>query len=270
VLDYLERRRLPTVGTEPLRRAGGVRRVLRGLVDSGVVTRYAGGTEPVYLVGPDQHLVAGFYANGANHFLVVRAIAEVVLQAAAEERFAEPVRDGRRAALALRDLLKFEYFFADRDEFREELRAEFDLIDPAWEEKLTTPEGVAATLATMRPLLGHRVLHAIADAYLVFGERLAAHDPRQAVDPEELRQECLAVARQYRMQQRISSSEAISAELFDNALALARNRDLVDPGREELAERRASFAAELRRFARLVAQVGELARRELPDPSLIA
>ena len=46
------------------------------------------------------------------------------------------------------------------------------------------------------------------------------------------------------MQQRISSTESLSSELFGNGLRLARNRGLADPG-EQVAERRAAFAREL-------------------------
>ena len=42
------------------------------------------GTEAVWGIGEDQHLVAAFYRNTAIHILVDRAIAETALLAAAE------------------------------------------------------------------------------------------------------------------------------------------------------------------------------------------
>ena len=62
--------------------------------------------------------------------------------------------------------------------------------------------------------------------------------------------ECLDVARQLLMQQRITSSESLSLELFSTGLRLARNLGLVDPGGDDLAARRAAFADELRTLVR--------------------
>jgi glycerol-3-phosphate O-acyltransferase len=69
------------------------------------------------------------------------------------------------------------------------------------------------------------------------------------------------VATQRRLQRRLHSPESISHELFRTALALAANRDLVDPGREELAERRRAFAEEVRGEIRRIGAVREVALR---------
>ena len=80
---------------------------------SKVVTIYTGGEEPVYAIERGQHLVAAFYRNSAIHHFVDRAIAELVLLSDPADRWEEAVR--------LRDLLKFEFFFPDRDTYREQL-----------------------------------------------------------------------------------------------------------------------------------------------------
>ena len=72
--------------------------------------------------------------------------------------------------------------------------------------------------------------------------------------------ECLGVGRQYAMQQRLHDPESVSRELFRGALQLAANRDLVDPGRDEVRARRDAFAAEVAEILRRVDMIRAVAR----------
>ena len=263
LLDYVERREFPTTGDLDLRRGGGVRRTLDALAAGGVATCFTDGLEPVWRVGPERHLEAAFYRNGAVHFFVNRAIAELVLARAADEPSAH-VRDAAwEEALRLRDLLKFEFFFARKRAFALEIEEEMALIDPEWEEKQYRPEEARRVLEQMPLHLAHRVLRPFLEAYGVVADRLAERDPRQPVVEKEFLAECTGVAGQYRLQRRLHSPESISHELFRTALRLAANRDLLDPGREELAERRRAFADEVAGEVRRVAAVHDVAIRGL-------
>src|SRR6476646_11716176 len=113
--SFLAERGLPYSG-DVLRTETGVRQVLDALAQQNVVTIYTGGEEPVYAIERGQHLVAAFYRNSAIHHFVDRAVAELVLLSEPEDRW--------DAASALRDLLKFEFFFPDRDTHRAQLTAE--------------------------------------------------------------------------------------------------------------------------------------------------
>jgi glycerol-3-phosphate O-acyltransferase len=267
-LEYLAARGLPVPGELRVGRTGGTQRALRALSGNGVVTTFEGGVEPVYAIGRNQHLVAAFYRNSIIHFFVNRAIAELVWVGAAE---LDEQRDRDQTwaeVMRLRDLLKFEFFFAEKEEFREEMRAEMTLIDPEWIEHNREPEGIRRGLHSLRPYMAHRVLRSFLEAYAVVSERLAARDPRAPVEKDAFLAECEGVARQYRMQQRIGSGESISRELFATALKLADNRDLVDAGREELAARRHEFAAEVTDAVRCIGVIRELASRELQPPAV--
>jgi glycerol-3-phosphate O-acyltransferase len=63
------------------------------------------------------------------------------------------------------------------------------------------------------------------------------------------------------MQQRLHSPEAISVELFRTGLALAANRDLVDPGRDAVAEGRRALATELATVVRRLEAIRDMATR---------
>jgi glycerol-3-phosphate O-acyltransferase len=250
LLAYVARRGLPATGLDELRHAEGVRSVLATLGRHGVVTAYTEGTEPVYAIEPGQHLVAAYYRNNAIHWFVNRAIAELAA-------FGDPPIDH---ALAVRDLLKYEFFFADKATFRDELAEEFALL--GWSPS-ARPADPSQALGEVPFLAAHRVLRSFVDAYLVVADRLAARDPRSPVERKPFLDECVAVGRQYLLQRRIRSNESVSVELFSGALRLAANRDLVDPGRDELAERRQDFADEVAAVAATIALVDRIDRTKV-------
>jgi glycerol-3-phosphate O-acyltransferase len=293
LLDYVAVRKLPQAGTVDLATPGGLQPALDALISTKVVTRFTGGIEPVYGIGEDQHLVAAYSRNRIIHFFVTRAITELVLlhlvrrpvghpgargtggvppTGAAEAAYERDL--GARAwaeALRLRDLLKFEFFFAAKPEFAEELRAELAILDPDWERKAGQlhqgprwPTAIATGLAELPLLLGHKVLGSFVEAYMVVADRLAAHPPGP-VDEKSFLDECIGVGKQYRLQQRIHSGESISKELFRNALSLAAGRGLLtDPGPDTddaagFARRREAFAAELREVVDRVDSLRRLA-----------
>jgi glycerol-3-phosphate O-acyltransferase len=259
LLDYVRRRDLPTAGDLGLDTADGVERALGALVENGVVTCFAEGPEAVYLIGPEKHLIAAYYRNTIIHFLVNGAIAELALLRAAEDAVADPAAAFWDEALRLRDLLKFEFFFAAKDVFREELRAEIRLHDPEWESRLAQgPAAIAALLRRFRPFSAHRVLRPFLEAYQVVADALVRRPPEAAVAEGDLLRGCQALGQQYVLQRRILSPESVSQVLFATALRLARNRDLVGSGGPDLAERRRLFAEEVRQAIRRVDAIDAL------------
>ena len=249
LVDHVERRDLPVTEAADLEDPGVVRAALDALVDHGVVRRFEGGRQTVYSVGPDQHLAAAYYRNTIVHHFTTLAIAEVGLAGAAGAD--DAVEAFWDTALRVRDLLKFEFFFSEREEFRSELAAEIESSVPGWEEMLEDG-GARAVLGALQPSVAHWVLRPILEAYLVLADALVDVDFRHDADEEDLTERALAIGRQYTAQRAIASPEAVSTVLFDNAIALARNRGLMEGGPlERLAEREA-FAAEMRQMLDLV------------------
>jgi glycerol-3-phosphate O-acyltransferase len=272
LLAYFESRGI----AGPLRglaRPGAVKRALDALVRAEVVSSYDGGTEPVWSIKPGRHHVAAFYRNGAVHHLVNRAIVELAIiglpdavrpdgMAASGE---ELVEAAEADALRLRDLLKFEFFFADKQTFRRQLTEEMNLLDPDWREHVDTVEAATALLAGAGTLVAHRALRSFFDAQLVVARRLFAREPRRAVEREELVAECLRVGHQMLLQGELHGPESVSAELYSAAFKLAANRDLVDPGREPVRVAREQFLAEVSNAVARVARVGELEASQVEE-----
>jgi glycerol-3-phosphate O-acyltransferase len=244
LVTYLTEGGLPHSGSV-LDTARGTRLVLAALAQQGVVTVYEGGEEPVYAIERGQHLVAAFYRNGAIHHFVDRAIAELVLLHDPADRWDEAMR--------LRDLLKFEFFFPEREAYQQRLAAELERLDPHWE----TADG-REVLCRVPMLVAHRALRSFVEAQLVVAERLAARNPRTPLVEADVLAECSGVGQQMLLQGRLSSPESLSRELFASALRLAANLDLVDPGREDLARRRQEWAAQVRDVVGRVAVIDQL------------
>jgi len=247
LVQYIRRRGLPTTVELGLDSPQSVQRTLDALVASGVVTCYAEGPEAVYAVGPEQHLTAAYYRNTIIHFFVPGSIAEIALLRAAEDHV-----ENRRAtfwdeAMRLRDLLKFEFFFSEKDRFREELADEIALHDDKWESDLARgPAALQALVRSFRPFNAHRILRPYLHAYLVVADTLLLEKPDAPLDQGAFLGRCMALGKQYLLQRRIRSAESVSKVLFETALRLANNRGLLEIGAPDLAERRKAFADEIR------------------------
>ena len=131
LVEYVRKRGLPTTGTVELDEPRAVLGVLGALVENDIVTSYSGGPDVVYAIGPDQHLAAAYYRNAVIHFFVNAAIVELALLGAATTEGDAAERFWSETG-SLRDLLKFEFFFADKERFRAELEGELSLHGADW------------------------------------------------------------------------------------------------------------------------------------------
>jgi glycerol-3-phosphate O-acyltransferase len=245
LLVYVRERHLPLTSDIDLARPDGLRTALGTLQNEGVVEVYDGGLEPVFAVAPDRYHEAAFYRNTLAHWFVYRAIAENALLAAAESG-GDVVDSTWSAALELRDLLKFEFFFPRKREYAEDIRAEVNLARPGWAGEGLDHEGVLRALDQTHLYVSHRIIGPFLEAYLVVASRLAHRDPSLPIDRDALVQECLGIAKQDWLMHRLHSPESISRDLMQGALKLAENRGLLEVGGEHLRTQREAFRDELR------------------------
>ncbi len=271
-LSYLSSRGIPqTASAGALSAAEPVRATLDALVAGGLVTFVGDGREPVWLIDPEHQLAATFYRNSAVHFLLDTALCELAVLRARDDS-TDPVGAFWAEIAWLRDLLKFEFYFREREEHRRQVRAEMERHDPAWESRLRSGPGAAdALLAEMRPLVSQVIVRPFVEAYRLVADVLATEDVSPGVDTladdAEVTRRALGLGHQYVAQRRLRSSESVSVLLFQTALQLARNRGLFDPG-EDLAKRRAAFLTELRDLLRRIDCIEDLAiQRYIRDAS---
>jgi glycerol-3-phosphate O-acyltransferase len=259
---YLRSRGWAVAGGADLTERATVSQTLHDLVGSGVLTCYSEGATTVWGIGDDQHLIVAVYRNSAIHVLVSRAIAELALLAIARTPGATK-RIGWERALAVRELLKFDFFFAGRAEFADELWNEFAIMtgqshDP--DVPLDTDEA-ARSLDESDLLVAHLVLRPFVDAYRVVAEELRNLGPGRDADEQELLKRCLRLARQWSLQHRITE-ESVSGDMFATAVKMARHRGLLDSAAaaHDITDGRTALVAELDDLQRSIGELAQMRR----------
>jgi glycerol-3-phosphate O-acyltransferase len=124
--------------------------------------------------------------------------------------------------------LKFEFFFARKTRYSDEIDAEARRL--GWDGSSDLAEA-RRRLAGLPVLVAHGVLRPFVDAQFVVATRLATHGDGPLGDQQAFLDECLAHGRQLLLQGRIHGADSVSRELFATALKLAANRGLVDGDR---------------------------------------
>jgi glycerol-3-phosphate O-acyltransferase len=244
LLEHIRARRLPLASSaDALDTVDGVRSVASSLVATRTIDCYDQGDEPVYGVTASQHHAAAFYRNTIVHYFVEGAIAELALLYAAQH-------DGDRLAtfweeaFRLRDLLKFDFFFEQREAFRKGLTSEVSGRLPGWEDQLTEGVDPMSLLDRLEGPSAFGVLRPFVEAYLIAARALCQLPTDMPVEERSFIKRCVALGGQLVRQRRVRSPEAVSKPLFATALQLAAHRNLTEPG-PDLAARRAAFADEL-------------------------
>ena len=154
-------------------------------------------------------------------------------------------------AYRLRDVLKFDFFFEQRDAFRKALASELTGRLPDWEAQIVEGTDPGAMLDQLQPLHAFAVLRPFIEAYMIVARTLLMEPTDVDVDEKAVTKTCLALGEQWVRQEWIRSPEAVSRHLFASALQLAANRDLTKPG-SDLHARRQTFVDELTDVARRI------------------
>ncbi|PJE06004.1 glycerol-3-phosphate 1-O-acyltransferase [Mycobacterium sp.] len=245
LLGYLERRHIPlTDSAAELRTHDGVRAAADALSQGHPITRVDGGLEPVWLIQPEHQHQAAFYRNTVIHAFVETSIIQLALVYAARA-------DGDRLeafwsqAARLRELLKFEFYFADSAAFHAHIEEEMSWHDD-WQQRIAAGEDtIRRLLQEKRPLTAAATMRPFFEAYAIVAEVLRLH-PVAHIDSKDLLQRALGLGRQYVAQERVRSSESVSTLLFLTAQQVAADQGLLDPAATDLGMRRAAYESELR------------------------
>ena len=135
----------------------------------------------------------------------------------------------------LRDVFKFEFFYAPIDEFRKQVNVELQCFYPEWESRLQeSSSGAQNLLLTCRPLFAHCTLLPFVEAYRVVADVLARAGEEPIMDVKDCVKQSLAYARQAYLQQRITSEASIGKLMFENGYKLMSNMGLVFKDSSEL------------------------------------
>jgi glycerol-3-phosphate O-acyltransferase len=245
--EFIEQHRLPTTEQLALESPSEVARVLSLLAEHGNVSSFSG-IEQVYYLKPDQALRASYYRNVVVHHFILRGIAELALAGLGSGTLAKSEHAFWERVWALRDLLKFEFFFPEKAAFRDQITADLDQSVPGW--RRLTP---STLLSRLRPRIAAWAVVPFLEAYLVIADELAALNEDGTFDEKSFVAACLRRGEEYRLKGQISPA-SVSTIHFRQALALARNRRLID-SRPDGAIARSDFAREVRAVIEVAARL---------------
>ncbi|MEH6582281.1 MAG: glycerol-3-phosphate 1-O-acyltransferase [Halioglobus sp.] len=223
------------------------------MIDEGIVTRYDQGPETVYGIAMEQHPVASYYRNTIIHFFVTKAIIELALLKASENGGSGALDVFWSEVEYLRDLFKFEFFYAPTEEFQQEIREELQRYDSDWESLLEQgTAGFISLLNSMTPVVAHIALLTYAEAYSVVADLLASMEASDTLDEATCVSSALKSGRQAYLQRRISSESSIGKQLFKNGFKMLQHRQLDEGGDESQGEKRIELAREMRDVMRRI------------------
>ncbi len=244
--------------------ADQIQNLLGIMLDDGIVTRYDEGPEVVYGIGLDQHAVASYYRNTVIHFFVNKAIVELALLKASENEGPDALTVFWTEVDQLRDLFKFEFFYAPTEEFHQQIRQELDRYDKDWPTLLSQGTvGFGQLLNRMTPLVSHVTLLIYTEAYSVVAALAARLAHNETLGEEACVTDALKFGRQAYLQRRISSEASIGKLLFSNGFKMLQSRQLTEAGAPLIAEQRLEQARQLRDLLRrldLIRAIGVASR----------
>jgi glycerol-3-phosphate O-acyltransferase len=241
-----------------LRARGGVRAAVDALSNGHPITRVDSGREPVWYIASDKEHAAAFYRNSVIHAFLETSIVELAL-AYARRADGDRMEAFWAQAMRLRDLLKFDFYFADSTAFRANIAEEM-AWHANWEAQVAAGgDEIDAMLFAKRPLMSDAMLRVFFEAYEIVADVL--RDAPADIGKKELTDRALGVGRQYVAQDRIRSSESVSTLLFATARQVVADQDLIGPA-ADLTERRDAFRRELREIRRDFDYVEQIARSQ--------
>jgi glycerol-3-phosphate O-acyltransferase len=201
----------------------------------------------VYAIEQEQHAVASYYRNTIIHFFVNKAIIELALLKTSETEGAAALEVFWSEVDKLRDLFKFEFFYAPTEQFHQQIRDELARYAGNWEELLQQgAPGFLQLQNNMLLLASHATLLTFAEAYSVVAELLARMDASETLSEEQCVTKALKLGHQAYLQRRISSPASIGKLLFKNGFKVAEHRKLTAGGGKEVAGGRKALAMEIR------------------------
>ena len=210
---------------------------------SGLVKTFSEGSNTIAFIPEEQQLAAAYYRNTITHYFLAAALGEVALAQGVDDISIATEEGLLKRVEALRDLLKFEFFFKPKEDFSQEVLAELNREYPGWH---SSSQSMSRQLRESPPRFGHAILRSIAEAYHVTACALLGLDGTPCTNTRKFVGRLLDHGQEMRLRRQITGDATLSRDLFSSALRLAEHRQLLKGDPATLGEQRRGFAAQTR------------------------
>jgi len=238
--NYMKQRQSSSMFNTPnLPIVNDVDAVLASLIDHGIVQQDPDADH--CSIVPERYLVALYYSNMAVHHFVIAAFAELGLLNVTHDESDSSDEAFQAEVLRLRDLFKFEFFFARKEQFHEQFVDEFVFLGEPTEPFGKHDRAAAEALLRRQPLLvAFGVLSPFVNAYSVVARCLVDAGSQAIDDRNAFIANCQAESRKVGAGYPGFASKA----LLTNGYLLAENRGLLGD-ESDVMEKRQRFVEEL-------------------------
>lgn len=206
-----------------------------------------------FAISRENYLSATYYANMAVHHLYHRAFIELALIKIAPLPAAERNLAFWTEIMALRDVFKFEFFYAKKPQFTNEIEADLNFIDPNWQTNiLGSDSDILSILQAQKILVSPVILYNYIEAYRVVGHGLQTWDTQQEWDDKKFVDSSLFLGEEMHWQGRIRRIEAVSKPFLLNGIRLVKNLQLIPTAEAPKTEAIAQFIHQLEDLAQRI------------------
>ena len=201
-------------------------RTLAMLLDGGIIEVKNSTRENQYRIVPARYLVALYYSNMAAHHFVIPAFVELGLLDLAHGRIEFTGAAMNRTMHRMRDLFKFEFFFARKEQFQQQLAGELIYLGIASASLNTQSCQSALELLTQQPLrVADSVLSPYVHAYQLVADYLLLDAAHATENAAEFVDGCQKLGRQTKT---LAQAHIAPRALLMNGHSLAANRGLLE------------------------------------------
>ena len=245
-----------------MRRPGGgsrpdVAEAIAALVSNGVIRSCGGGADADVEIVPECLSVALYYGNMAVHHFIVSAFAELALAACAGLPTGVTPAEVEGQCGRLRELFKFEFFFARKEAFRGQVRNEFEQLAPGWATVVTQGGEAIDSLLRRKPMrIAQGLLAPYLAAYSAVARVLVLDPPGDDLPHQGRIEHCLEASWSAAAGGR--ERPAVSREVIRNGVRLAENRGLLQPATAAAGAGRTAFLEELETLQRALNRLQQL------------
>lgn len=236
-----------------------VQQALNLLMQAGIVRQQGGSLQSKYRVVNQQYLQATYYSNMAVHHLFHRAFIELALLLTQGQEKSDRPLYFWTTVMELRDLFKFEFFYADKPTFTTKIEADLQLFNADEQSVLKNNFlNYRKLLSEQKVLIAPVILFPYLEAYKVIIQGLKNLDTEYPFDENIFIESCLAIGGELQWKGKIQRLESVSKPFLTNGVRLVKNLQLIPTADDPKTEALQMIERQLEMYSHAINQIQDI------------